>query len=206
MFEFDADGAQFAEIKVLGVGGAGSNAVNRMIEAGLQGVQFIAINTDSQALLSSNASHKIRMGEKLTKGLGAGSDPEVGKKAAEESRDEIGQLVDGADMIFVTAGMGGGTGTGGAPIVCEIAKACSALTVAVVTKPFAFEGKRRRDQAERGIEQLRGQVDTLITIPNDRLLQVVDKRTSILEAFRIADDVLRQSEKSKSYRKPTFCP
>jgi cell division protein FtsZ len=192
MFEFDADGAQFAEIKVLGVGGAGSNAVNRMIEAGLQGVQFIAINTDSQALLSSNASHKIRMGEKLTKGLGAGSDPDVGKKAAEESRDEIGQLVDGADMIFVTAGMGGGTGTGGAPIVCEIAKACSALTVAVVTKPFAFEGKRRRDQAERGIEQLRGQVDTLITIPNDRLLQVVDKRTSILEAFRIADDVLRQ--------------
>ncbi|NLN18265.1 MAG: cell division protein FtsZ [Firmicutes bacterium] len=192
MFEFDADGSQFADIKVLGVGGAGSNAVNRMIEAGLQGVQFIAMNTDSQALLSSNASHKVRLGEKLTKGLGAGSDPEIGKKAAEESRDEISQLINGADMVFVTAGMGGGTGTGGAPVVCEIARSCSALTVAVVTKPFSFEGKRRREQAEKGIEALRGHVDTLIVIPNDRLLQVVDKRTSILEAFRIADDVLRQ--------------
>lgn len=192
MFEFDADGAQFAEIRVIGVGGAGSNAVNRMIEAGLQGVQFIALNTDSQALMSSNATHKVRLGEKVTKGLGAGSDPDVGKKAAEESREEIRQLLDGSDMVFVTAGMGGGTGTGGAPVVCEVAKECSALTVAVVTKPFTFEGKRRRDQAERGIDQLRGKVDTLIIIPNDRLLQVIDKRTSMLEAFKIADDVLRQ--------------
>lgn len=192
MFEFEADGAQFAQIKVVGVGGAGSNAVNRMIEAGLQGVEFIALNTDAQALLASNAAHKVRIGEKLTKGLGAGSDPEVGKKAAEESREEIRQLLEGADMVFVTAGMGGGTGTGGAPVVCEIAKECSALTVAVVTRPFTFEGKRRRLQAEAGVDQLRSRVDTLITIPNDRLLQVVEKRTSMLEAFRKADDVLRQ--------------
>lgn len=192
MFEFEADGAQFAQIKVIGVGGAGSNAVNRMIEAGLQGVEFIALNTDAQALLSSDAGHKVRIGEKLTKGLGAGSDPDVGKRAAEESREEIRQLIDGADMVFVTAGMGGGTGTGGAPVVCEIAKECSALTVAVVTRPFTFEGKRRRLQAEQGIESLRDKVDTLITIPNDRLLQVIEKRTSMLEAFRKADDVLRQ--------------
>jgi cell division protein FtsZ len=163
-----------------------------MIEAQLQGVEFIALNTDAQALLASNATHKVRIGEKLTKGLGAGSDPDVGKKAAEESREEIRQLLEGADMVFVTAGMGGGTGTGGAPVVCEVAKECAALTVAVVTRPFTFEGKRRRDQAERGIDQLRGKVDTLITIPNDRLLQVVEKRTSMLEAFRKADDVLRQ--------------
>jgi cell division protein FtsZ len=192
MFEFDADGAQFAQIKVVGVGGAGSNAVNRMIEAGLQGVQFIALNTDAQALLSSNATHKVRLGEQLTKGLGAGSDPDVGKRAAEESREEIKQLLEGADMVFVTAGMGGGTGTGGAPVVCQIAQECSALTVAVVTRPFTFEGKRRRSQADAGIAELRGNVDTLITIPNDRLLQIIEKRTSMLEAFRKADDVLRQ--------------
>jgi cell division protein FtsZ len=191
MFEYDAEGTQFAQIKVIGVGGAGSNAVNRMIEAGLQNVQFIAMNTDSQALLSSNAPYKVLLGEKLTRGLGAGSDPQVGKKATEESREDIRKVVEGSDMVFVTAGMGGGTGTGGAPVVCEIAKELNVLTVAVVTKPFAFEKQRRRSQADTGIEQMRGKVDTLITIPNDRLLQVIDKRTSIIEAFHIADDVLR---------------
>ncbi len=192
MFEFDGDGAPYADIKVVGVGGGGTNAVNRMIEAGLQGVQFIAMNTDAQALLHSNASHKLRIGEKLTRGLGAGSNPEVGQRAAEESRDEIRRLLEGADMVFITAGMGGGTGTGGAPVVAEIAKEVSALTVGVVTKPFRFEGRRRMQQAEKGIENLRQKVDTLIVIPNDRLLQVAEKRTSLQEAFRLADDVLRQ--------------
>lgn len=190
MFEFDA-GTQSAQIKVIGVGGAGSNAVNRMIEAGLQNVQFITMNTDSQALLSSNAPYKVLLGEKLTRGLGAGSDPAVGQKATEESREEIRKVIEGADMVFVTAGMGGGTGTGGAPVVCEIAKELNSLTVAVVTRPFGFERDKRRQQADSGIEAMRGKVDTLITIPNDRLLQVIDKRTSIIEAFRIADDVLR---------------
>ena len=190
MFEFDMETGQFANIKVVGVGGGGNNAVNRMIEAELQGVQFIALNTDAQSLLLSNASHKIQMGEKLTRGLGAGSNPEIGQKAAEESRDEVKALLAGADMVFITAGMGGGTGTGGAPIVAEIAREVAALTVGVVTKPFSFEGKRRMKQAEEGIAALKEKVDTLITIPNDRLLQVAEKKTSIIEAFRMADDVL----------------
>lgn len=186
------DGNAFAEIRVVGVGGGGSNAVNRMIEADLQGVRFIAMNTDAQALEKSLAGEKVRMGDKLTRGLGAGSNPEIGKRAAEESREEIRALLEGADMVFVTAGMGGGTGTGGAPIVAELAKEVNALTVAVVTKPFTFEGKPRGGQAAAGIEELTDKVDTLITIPNDRLLQVVEKGTSIVDAFRMADDVLRQ--------------
>jgi cell division protein FtsZ len=173
-----------------GASGYTGNAVNRMIDAELQGVQFIALNTDAQALLLSNASHKIQMGEKLTRGLGAGSNPDIGQKAAEESRDEIKALLEGADMIFITAGMGGGTGTGGAPIVAEIAREVAALTVGVVTKPFSFEGRRRMKQAEAGTAALKDKVDTLITIPNDRLLQVAEKKTSIVEAFRMADDVL----------------
>lgn len=192
MFELDAEVGQFANIKVIGVGGGGSNAVNRMIEADLQGVQFIAMNTDGQALQASNATYRLQLGAKLTRGLGAGSDPEVGLRAAEESREEIRSLIEGADMVFVTAGMGGGTGTGGAPVVAEVAKEVAALTVAVVTKPFSFEGRRRLSQAERGIAQLKEKVDTLIVIPNDRLLQVVEKKTSIIDAFKIADDVLRQ--------------
>jgi cell division protein FtsZ len=192
MLEFDMDLEQFANIKVIGVGGGGNNAVNRMIAAGLKGVEFIAVNTDAQALFLSQASQKIQIGAKLTKGLGAGANPEVGEKAAEETRDELVQALRGADMVFVTAGMGGGTGTGAAPIVAEVAKEIGALTVGVVTKPFTFEGKRRHSQADKGIENLKARVDTLITIPNDRLLQVIDKNTSIVDAFRIADDVLRQ--------------
>ncbi len=192
MLDFDLEVEQYANIKVIGVGGGGSNAVNRMIEAGLRGVEFIAVNTDAQALNSSKSTNKIQIGAKLTKGLGAGANPEIGKKAAEESREEIHEALKGADMIFVTAGMGGGTGTGAAPVVAEIAKELGALTVGVVTKPFTFEGKKRMVQAEAGIEELKGKVDTLITIPNDRLLQVIDKHTSIIEAFKIADDVLRQ--------------
>jgi cell division protein FtsZ len=192
MLEFDMDLDQFAAIKVIGVGGGGNNAVNRMIAAGLKGVEFIALNTDAQALLLSQAPYRIQIGEKLTKGLGAGANPEVGEKAAQESREEIVNALKGADMIFITAGMGGGTGTGAAPIVAECAKEAGALTVGVVTRPFGFEGRRRQSQAERGIAKLKEAVDTLITIPNDRLMQVVDKRTSIVEAFRIADDVLRQ--------------
>lgn len=192
MLEFDMDLDQFARIKVIGCGGGGNNAVNRMITAGLQGVEFISVNTDAQALLLSQAPTRIQIGEKLTKGLGAGANPDVGEKAAQETREEIVKALKGADMIFVTAGMGGGTGTGAAPIVAECAKEVGALTVGVVTKPFTFEGKRRHTQAERGIAKLKEKVDTLITIPNDRLMQVVDKRTSIMDAFRIADDVLRQ--------------
>ncbi|MBE3597672.1 MAG: cell division protein FtsZ [Limnochordaceae bacterium] len=192
MVEFDLDAGPYANIKVIGVGGGGSNAVNRMIEAELRGVEFIAINTDAQALALSNAPRKIQIGEKLTKGLGAGSLPEIGQKAAEESRDQIREALMGADMVFITAGMGGGTGTGGAPVVAEVAKEVMALTVAVVTRPFSFEGRRRMRQAEEGIANLRGKVDTLIVIPNDRLLQVIDKKTSVLDAFRLADDVLRQ--------------
>jgi len=188
----EVDTNQFADIKVIGVGGGGGNAVNRMIQADLKGVHFIAVNTDAQALNLSLAEHKMQIGSKLTKGLGAGADPEIGKKAAEESRDELMQALRGADMVFVTAGMGGGTGTGGAPVVAEVAKEVGALTVGVVTRPFTFEGKKRANQAEQGIQELKSKVDTLITIPNDRLLQVVDKSTSINEAFRIADDVLRQ--------------
>lgn len=192
MLEFDMDTEQFAQIKVVGVGGGGNNAVNRMIEASLKGIQFIAINTDKQALYNSKAEYKIQIGEKLTRGLGAGANPEIGSKAAEESRDDVYQALQGADMVFVTAGMGGGTGTGAAPIVAQIAKEMGILTVGVVTKPFTFEGRRRMMHADKGIEELRKRVDTLVTIPNDRLLQVVEKRTSIVDAFKIADDVLRQ--------------
>lgn len=182
----------FASIKVVGCGGGGNNAVNRMVEAGLRGVEFISVNTDRQALLMSGASVKIQIGEKLTKGLGAGAVPEVGRRAAEESREEIAQALQGADLVFITAGMGGGTGTGAAPIVAEIARDLGCLTIAVVTKPFNFEGKQRMKNAEAGISELKQHVDTLVVIPNDRLLQVVNKGTTMLEAFRIADDVLRQ--------------
>lgn len=192
MLDFELEADQFASIKVIGVGGGGNNAVNRMIQAGLKGVEFIAVNTDAQALQLVQSNLKIQIGAKLTKGLGSGGIPEIGQKAAEESRDEIFQALKGADMVFVTAGMGGGTGTGGAPVVAEVAKEVGALTVGVVTKPFTFEGRKRMNQAETGIQNLKGKVDTLITIPNDRLLQVIDKNTSIVEAFRIADDVLRQ--------------
>lgn len=189
-FEFDVD--QGAQIKVVGVGGGGNNAVNRMIDAGLKGVEFISINTDKQALYLSKANQKIQIGDKLTRGLGAGANPEVGQKAAEESKEEISQAIKGADLLFITAGMGGGTGTGAAPIVADIAKELGVLTVGVVTKPFSFEGKRRMVHADQGITKLKDKVDTLVTIPNDRLLQVVDKKTPITEAFKVADDVLRQ--------------
>ncbi len=182
----------FARIKVMGIGGGGSNAVNRMIEEGLQGVEFIAVNTDAQALMLSNAPNRVRVGDKLTKGLGSGGDPDIGEKAAEESSDDLYEVINGADMVFITAGMGGGTGTGGAPVVARIARETGALTIGVVTKPFTFEGSRRRQVAEEGIERLKEHVDTLIAIPNDRLLEIVDKRASIQEAFRVADDVLRQ--------------
>jgi cell division protein FtsZ len=182
----------FAQIKVIGVGGGGSNAVNRMISAGVKGVDFIAVNTDAQALLKSDAPTRIRIGDKLTKGLGSGGNPETGKRAAEESNDELFEVLKGADMVFITAGMGGGTGTGASAVVASIAREIGALTVGVVTKPFMFEGKTRRESAEQGVSNLKEQVDTLITIPNDRLLQIADKKTSMQEAFRIADDVLRQ--------------
>jgi len=182
----------FARIKVLGVGGGGSNAVNRMLDEGVRGVEFIAINTDAQALMLSNAPTRVRIGDKLTKGLGSGGDATIGAKAAEESSDELYEVINGADMVFITAGMGGGTGTGGAPVIARIAKETGALTIGVVTKPFSFEGFRRRQVAEEGIEKLKDHVDTLIAIPNDRLLQIVDKKASIQQAFRVADDVLRQ--------------
>ena len=191
-FEVQVDQPSFASIKVIGCGGGGTNAVNRMVDAGLQGVEFIAVNTDRQALALSRANIKIQIGEKLTKGLGAGAVPDVGRRAAEESREEIAQAIKGADLVFVTAGMGGGTGTGAAPIVAEVARENNCLTIAVVTKPFAFEGKQRMKNAELGINELKQSVDTLVVIPNDRLLQVVSKGTTMLEAFRIADDVLRQ--------------
>ncbi len=192
VIELDNDLNQFAKIKVIGVGGGGNNAVNRMISSGLQGVEFIAVNTDAQALLHAMAPQRIQIGEKLTKGLGAGANPEIGEKAAQESREEIMQALKGADMVFVTAGMGGGTGTGAAPVVAECARELGALTVGVVTKPFSFEGRRRLKQAEMGTANLKEKVDTIITIPNDRLLQVIDKKTSMMDAFSIADDVLRQ--------------
>jgi cell division protein FtsZ len=185
-------GNYLAVIKVVGVGGGGSNAVNRMVESGVTGVEFIAVNTDAQALLMTDADVKIHIGSKATRGLGAGADPSVGLAAATESRDELKEALKGADMIFVTAGEGGGTGTGAAPVVAELGRELDALTVGVVTKPFGFEGRRRSEQAELGIQQLRDRVDTLIVIENDRLLQVVDKRTPVTEAFRIADDILRQ--------------
>lgn len=186
-------GDHLAVIKVVGVGGAGTNAVNRMVETGVRGVEFIAVNTDHQALLMSDADRTIHIGEELTKGLGAGANPEVGCQAAEESRAEIREALAEADMVFVTAGEGGGTGTGAAPIVAEIAREeIGALTVGIVTKPFGFEGRVRCNQAEQGVELLSGKVDTLIVIPNDRLLEIVDKKTSMVDAFRIADDTLRQ--------------
>ena len=181
-----------ANIKVIGVGGGGNNAVNRMIEAGIKNVEFIAINTDRQALLLSKAPSRIQIGEKITRGLGAGANPDIGAQAAEESKAEIAEVLKGADMVFVTAGMGGGTGTGAAPVVAQAAKEMGILTIGVVTKPFTFEGKKRLSQAERGIESLKGKVDTLVVIPNDKLLQVIDRKTSIIEAFKMADDVLRQ--------------
>ena len=181
-----------AQIKVLGVGGGGSNAVNRMIEAGIQGVEFITVNTDAQALVLSQAPLRLRIGDKLTKGLGSGGNPEIGQKAAEESVEDIQAIIKGADMVFVTAGIGGGTGTGAAPVIARIAKDMGALTIGVVTKPFSFEGTRRNRSADEGILRLKDEVDTLIVIPNDRLLQVVDKKASIETAFGTADDVLRQ--------------
>ena len=192
MLEFDLEMEQLAQIKVIGVGGGGSNAVNRMIDAGVQGVEFIAVNTDAQALHRSLADSKSQIGEKLTRGLGAGANPDVGKKAAEESRETLENMLKGSDMVFVTAGMGGGTGTGAAPVIAEIAKDLGALTVGVVTKPFTFEGRKRLLQAELGIAALKEKVDTLIVIPNDRLLEIVDKNTPMIEAFRQADNVLRQ--------------
>ncbi len=182
----------FARIKVVGVGGSGINAVNRMVEAGLKGVEFLAVNTDAQSLHSSHADKKIHIGKSLTKGLGAGSDPEVGKKSAEEDSETVYEALKGADMVFITCGEGGGTGTGAAPIIANISKEVGALTIGVITKPFAFEGEKRKRIAEEGIEGLRDKVDALITIPNDRLLQIVDKKTSLLDAFQVVDDVLRQ--------------
>ncbi len=188
----DQSGSYLAVIKVVGVGGGGTNAVNRMVDAGVSGVEFIAVNTDAQALQMCDADVKIHIGSKATRGLGAGADPEVGRAAAIETRDELKEALKGADMVFVTAGEGGGTGTGAAPIIAELSRELEALTVGVVTRPFLFEGKRRSTQAEEGIAELREHVDTLIVIENDRLLQVVDRKTTIIEAFRQADDVLRQ--------------
>jgi cell division protein FtsZ len=182
----------FARIKVVGVGGGGCNAVNRMIDEGMQGIEFITVNTDGQALLLSRAPMRVRIGEKVTRGLGAGGNPEMGRKAAEESAEELYEVLKGSDMVFVTAGLGGGTGTGAAPIVAQIAKEVGALTIGVVTRPFTFEGMRRQQSAEAGISKLKEQADTLIVIPNDRLLQIVDKRASLQDAFQVADDVLRQ--------------
>ena len=192
MFDFDVDVEQFAKIKVIGVGGGGNNAVNRMIECGVRGIEFIAVNTDRQALYASKAEFKLQIGEKLTKGLGAGANPEIGMKAAEESRNEIAESLKGADMVFITAGMGGGTGTGAVPVIAEIAKELGILTVGVVTKPFTFEGRKRQERAEKGIAELKGKVDTLVTIPNDRLLQVAEKKTTMVQAFAMADEVLKQ--------------
>lgn len=192
MYDHDTDTDNLARIKVIGVGGGGNNAVNRMIESGIQGVEFICANTDAQALKLSKADVKLQLGEKLTRGLGAGANPEVGKKAAEESHDQVEEILKGADMVFVTAGMGGGTGTGAAPVIAEVAKEVGALTVGVVTRPFTFEGRKRAKQAQSGISNLKEKVDTLIVIPNDRLLEIVDKNTPMLDAFREADNVLRQ--------------
>ena len=193
MLDFDMNSIfQNARIKVIGCGGGGGNAVNRMIEDGLKNVEFIVVNTDNQALRLSKAESKIQIGEKLTRGLGAGANPDIGEKAAEESKDMIKDAIQGAELVFITAGMGGGTGTGAAPVVAEIAKSLGILTVGVVTKPFPFEGRKRMIQADMGISNLMSKVDTLVTIPNERLLTLVDKKTSLLEAFKKADDVLRQ--------------
>lgn len=185
-------GENFAQIKVIGVGGGGGNAVNRMINEGLGGVEFVSVNTDNQALMLSKAKTRVRIGDKLTRGLGAGGNPEIGRKAAEESADELYEVIRGADMVFIASGMGGGTGTGASPVIAQIAKELGSLTIGVVTRPFSFEGSRRMQSAESGIEALKSQVDTLIVIPNDRLLQIADKRASLQQAFSLADDVLRQ--------------
>ena len=199
MFEIDDNTLdQLAKIKVIGIGGGGSNAVNRMIESGLEGVEFIAVNTDSQALLMSKSPKRMQIGEKLTRGLGAGARPDIGERAAQESRNDILDALRGSDMVFITAGMGGGTGTGAAPVVAECAREVNALTVAVVTRPFTFEGPKRKKNADAGIEKLKQHVDAIITIPNDRLLQVVDKKTPMTKAFVIADDILRQGVKGIS--------
>ncbi|QCJ42833.1 cell division protein FtsZ [Bacillus sp. S3] len=192
MWDFDMNIDQIARIKVIGVGGGGNNAVNRMIEGGIQGVEFIAVNTDSQALNLSKAEIKMQIGASLTRGLGAGANPEVGRKAVEESKNQLKEVLEGADMVFVTAGMGGGTGTGAAPAIAEISRTLGALTIGVVTRPFGFEGRKRAVNAASGIEAMRQAVDTLIIVPNDRLLQIVDKKTPMVEAFREADNVLRQ--------------
>jgi cell division protein FtsZ len=192
VFDFNQAAAENAEIKVIGVGGGGMNAVNRMIDANLTGVEFIAANTDAQALTNSNAKIKIQLGDKLTKGLGAGANYEIGKKAAEEDRDHIAEVLEGADMVFITSGMGGGTGTGAAPIVAEVAREVGALTVAVVTKPFTFEGRKRSNAADLGIKNLKDRVDAIIVIPNDKLLEISQEHVTMLEAFGFADDILRQ--------------
>lgn len=192
MFQFEEPTERLANIKVIGVGGGGNNAINRMIDVGVRGVTFISINTDKQALYTSKAEIKFQIGEKLTNGLGAGSKPEVGEKAAEENKQDIADLVEGADMVFITAGMGGGTGTGAAPYIAGIAKQLGILTVAVVTKPFTFEGRNRSKNAEMGLKKLRENIDTLVVVPNDKLLEISDKKTTMLEAFSLADDVLRQ--------------
>lgn len=192
MLELDITQSNVANIKVIGVGGGGNNAVNRMIEDGLEGVEFIAVNTDSQDLIKSKAPMKIQIGEKLTKGLGAGGDPSKGEASVEESKEEISKALEGADMVFITAGMGGGTGTGAAPRIAAISKEMGILTVGVVTKPFNFEGRKRMTNAERGIEALKNSVDTLVIIPNQRLLAIIDKKTTLIESFRKADEVLRQ--------------
>ena len=192
MAEIKPDIETFARIKVVGVGGSGNNAISRMIDSKIKGVEFVAINTDAQALHHSKATEKVHIGKNLTKGLGAGMNPEIGRQAAEENRDEIQDVLKGADMVFVTCGLGGGTGTGAAPVVAETAKELGALTVAVVTKPFAFEGAQRRILAEEGLQNLKDRVDTLITIPNDKLLSIIDRKTTLINAFRIVDDVLRQ--------------
>ena len=197
-FVLDEEMQNVTNIKVIGVGGGGGNAVNRMVEAGLSGVEFVAMNTDQQALLNSKATQKVQLGAKLTKGRGAGADPEIGQRAAEESKDEITNSLKGAQMVFITAGMGGGTGTGGAPIVAEIAREAGILTVGVVTKPFGFEGRRRMTQAEAGIEELKTKVDSLVIIPNERLKHATDQKITFANAFEIADDVLRQAVQSIS--------
>lgn len=198
MFELDIDIQNYASMRVIGIGGAGGNAVDRMIETGLSGVDFISVNTDAQALDRSKAPHKIQIGGRITKGLGAGSDPVIGRKAIEEDKDLVAESLIGSDMVFITCGMGGGTGTGASPIVAEIAKAQGALTVAVVTKPFEFEGKKRISKALTGIEELKERVDTLIIIPNQRLLSIVQKETRLTDAFKLADDVLLQATKGIS--------
>lgn len=197
-FEIDNDFGNIVQIKVIGIGGGGGNAINRMVTMGVQSVEFISINTDKQALFRSQATHKIQIGEKLTKGQGAGSKPEIGAKAAEESGEEVAAILKGTDMVFVTAGMGGGTGTGAAPIIAGIAKEMGILTVGIVTKPFLFEGRRRMEQAELGIAELRGHVDSLVVIPNERLKYVNDQKITLVNAFSVADDVLRQGVQSIS--------